>query len=383
MVLSLLNGSADFTPGNTSSPYSPNITPLRKIRCRATYGGQDIAPATAVTDNFNRVNSGSLGANWTDLVSGLGITSNTCKAQSAGQKGAYWSGTQISQFGPNVECGVKIATMGATNDVLEMFVKTNAAGDGYGFQYTVKAGNDEVKLVRLDSSTPVQLGDLDTSQAWAAGDSIAIRYVEETGELELWRKPSAGAWAQVTTRTDTTYRGGYGFTSLWLTNTTFAVDDFFTGNFATFELFTGWTESFAADFTPLGDDVVVVTAKDNLWKLHMHLTSLSVTQTVLQILNTLCGSRLGSERLMPVAPSRSRPLIRQRYRSAKTPSGRSTAGCSARVQVWSRSRIRPITRLRQGRSASGLETSNTRLSRLGQKNLSSRLADRHGIQPAD
>ena len=45
----------------------------------------------AVTDDFNRANSGTLGANWTDTAAGIGIISNA--AQSSGSAGfAYYSG---------------------------------------------------------------------------------------------------------------------------------------------------------------------------------------------------------------------------------------------------------------------------------------------------
>jgi hypothetical protein len=71
------------------------------------------------TDNFNRAN-GSLGANWTDLLNGLVITSNLCDGASGALNVGYWSansvaayqysqivsaGTFIGQlFGPAVRC---------------------------------------------------------------------------------------------------------------------------------------------------------------------------------------------------------------------------------------------------------------------------------------
>lgn len=57
----------------------------------------------AITDDFNRANAGTLGANWTDTVPGMGIVNNRARANGATSynfsyySGSAWDGNHTSQ----------------------------------------------------------------------------------------------------------------------------------------------------------------------------------------------------------------------------------------------------------------------------------------------
>lgn len=123
------------------------------------------------TDDFNRANAGSLGANWTEQVNGLQVLSNACRGANAGStyQFAYWSAdafaddqyseftvtTVAEQFGPAVRCS---GTGGATDNY---WLLLRASGEGSSF------------IFKTDAGSFTSLADLG-AVAWTAGDVARI-----------------------------------------------------------------------------------------------------------------------------------------------------------------------------------------------------------------
>lgn len=169
-------------------------------------------PTTSVLDDFNRANSASLGANWTNPVF-TGNPSPRIVSNAMGPAGddsgtvycdAYWS---ASTFGPDSECWVTVSASN-TNKGREIYVRLtglDGSPSGYSaFAADISGTSNNWTLNRYDNGTFVQLGAAFT-QSVAAGDSIGLEMIGSS--LVFYYKAAAGSWASVTSRTDATYSG--------------------------------------------------------------------------------------------------------------------------------------------------------------------------------
>ncbi len=119
------------------------------------------------SDNFNRADAGSLGANWTEITNGFKIASNQADVVNSGPKqAAFYTGAASTndQFSQSTAqgspfqwgVGVRLANAGGLDGYVAM------AGGG--------AGN--INIYRFDNGTPTNmtLG----SDSLAAGDVVKI-----------------------------------------------------------------------------------------------------------------------------------------------------------------------------------------------------------------
>lgn len=174
-------------------------------------------PTTSVLDDFNRADAGTLGANWTNDIFGVGSVSFSIASNKASTTvGGYeWFSQQT--FGPDCETYI---TLGTTLDTFfdgevnidssfNLYTRLQTPGsnatDGY-FCITYPPGAAGGFLVRMDNGVGTTLGAQFTCDG-NAGDKIGIEAVGST--LTVYRKPAAGAWGSLAVRTDGTYSTGY------------------------------------------------------------------------------------------------------------------------------------------------------------------------------
>lgn len=166
------------------------------------------APTTSVLDDFNRADSGTLGANWstpfeTGGFGSLTIISNQCGSD-AGFDDAYWS----TSFAANQDVFTTISTMG---DGIRMYARIqspNTAGrnayalgqeaDGHGAIYKVVAG------------TTTALGGGWTAGSVVVGDKIWLNCNGTTITAYVFH---SGAWNTLESLTDSAVTGA-GFIGL-------------------------------------------------------------------------------------------------------------------------------------------------------------------------
>lgn len=161
-------------------------------------------PTTSTLDTFDRTNSATLGANWSDLLGlGLrwGISSNTAAPQ-ASNAADYWNGATYT----NVECYGIISTKPADGAGTVYFLARLASVggttfDGYAVALVPASGTDQVAFFRIDNGVPTQLG-ATISQEVAAGESLGLEVNSTT--LTAYYK-TGGSWSSLGTRTDSTY----------------------------------------------------------------------------------------------------------------------------------------------------------------------------------
>jgi hypothetical protein len=176
-------------------------------------------PVTGTLDSFDRVDSATLGANWTADIWGFGwasldIVSNAADSNSAAESN-WWNGTT---FGPDVEVTTTIKSSfldvddgggGWTPTDASLFARIASPGtagiDGYYIDFFGGPnGGYTAWIYRLDNRVSTILGAAYTGFSIDAGDKFGFSVVGST--LTFYRKPAAGSWAQVsTTRTDATY----------------------------------------------------------------------------------------------------------------------------------------------------------------------------------
>lgn len=194
-------------------------------------------PSASVLDDFNRANEGPPpSANWTtdfdgSGAAGLKVVSNQCAPNGTGACSGYWN---AATFGPDCECYVTVATVGASTNVLHLYARLASVGtagvDGYSVQLAKAAGTDTLKLYRLDNGVHTQLG-ATVSQEFASGDSLGMDVTGTT--VQLWYKSGAGAWTSLATRTDATYSAGGNLAVLTTGSTTWRLDNFGGGTVVT------------------------------------------------------------------------------------------------------------------------------------------------------
>lgn len=184
-------------------------------------------PTTGVLDPFNRGDSSTLGASWTAPVyvgdGDLEVSSNQARAAAAYEYcDDYWN---VSSPGPDSEAYVTLATLPGTDNIIYLFARLQSPGtsglDGYEVDYAQRSGTDQVYVYRIDDATFTQLG-ATVNQEFSAGDGLGMEVIGST--IRALRR-SGGTWAELASRTDSTYASA-GRIGFGIRNTTGRVDDF-------------------------------------------------------------------------------------------------------------------------------------------------------------
>lgn len=168
------------------------------------------------TDNFNRANSTTLGANWTDINIGWGVTTNeadatnAADAQSSGYSAITWPNDQYAQ------CVLR--TMDTTADE---GAGPLLRGDATNI-YLSQGNTADVRLYKRLSGIFTQLGS--TAGAAASGDKL---YAEAQGSSLLVQKNGTTVVGPVTDTAIASGRAG-----LWDFDDVATVDDWEGGDFA-------------------------------------------------------------------------------------------------------------------------------------------------------
>lgn len=181
-------------------------------------------PTLGVLDNFNRADSGSLGANWTDGLNGYSIVSNTAAPENAAWNISSWNAVSSADFG----CYVTMSTL-ATGDKGGVYGRWNGTnGTGYGVTAHVISGDNEFNIYRTDAFTDTNLGQINAF--FKSGDKIGMSMVGSI--LSVYYCPSGGSWELAGTYTDATY-GSAGLIEMVAYGTTIRLDDFGGGAIST------------------------------------------------------------------------------------------------------------------------------------------------------
>jgi hypothetical protein len=188
-------------------------------------------PTTGLLDDFNRANGLLVTGNWSNDTFNFGATSNALTVNSnqatpenASYGEAYWNPTT---FGPDSEVFVTYAT--AAHNGGDWGVGLRATNpdsvnvDGYRCAVFQLAGNDEVKLYRVDNGVATQLG-VTITQNFSVGDSFGAEMIGST--LQVYIK-TGGSWSSIGSRSDGTYTGaGYIGMYTFSTGANGRLDDF-------------------------------------------------------------------------------------------------------------------------------------------------------------
>lgn len=185
---------------------------------------------TGTLDDFNRANSGTLGANWTADISAQGFSSwtidtNRADASAGGFDSNWWS---ASSFSTKQEVFCTLVTLPATQEVRLLARILNPGGatvTAYELEIDSLGGSN---IQRRDSDVSRTVIGF-TTETYAAGDKAAL--VCNGTSIQAWRDSGAG-WAMIGSATDATY-SGTSFIGIWnQNNTTLAIDDFGGGSAA-------------------------------------------------------------------------------------------------------------------------------------------------------
>lgn len=153
------------------------VNPVNGIE--ATISGLELSGFTtaAVTNNstviaydlFNRANSGTLGANWTDIAAGFGVVSNQASATSSGVVVTSYSATTPTS---NCRFGLTLRTTPSANILLILLLRYD---DGSGNGYSIEVNGSALTINREDGGVKTQLAT--NSTAFASGDIISVEMV--------------------------------------------------------------------------------------------------------------------------------------------------------------------------------------------------------------
>ena len=188
-------------------------------------GNQVNFPTTGVLDDFNRSNSGTLGANWISVFSDLSISSNRAAGSSSSDNDDYYN---AASYGPDVEAYTTITTLPGNNNYVQLWARLDVTNTNlYLLEYEQLSGTDAVRFYRVDGgSSIVQIGST-INQNFSAGDLLGLRIVGSA--LTAWYKPTGGSWTLLGSVMDGTYDNA-GYIGLGIYGTTGRVDDFGGGN---------------------------------------------------------------------------------------------------------------------------------------------------------
>lgn len=173
-------------------------------------------PTTGILDDFNRANSGSLGANWTDAIeasptSGWAVSSNQGVQDAANFfESSYWS---AASFGPDLECfltvrynmtgstrleiWVRISSPGASNNAYIFRCGRSADDTAFGWEKNVAGANSAIgadwvagPLVTGDKVGVQVIGTslqayLDTGSGWVAQPNRTDGSITSAGNIGI------------------------------------------------------------------------------------------------------------------------------------------------------------------------------------------------------
>lgn len=190
-------------------------------------------PTTSVLDDFNRANSGSLGANWADVAGGSGvgtISSNQCALSTQGEM--YWV---PDTFGPDCEAYVTIPTLSPNSvDGHGVMARLTGVGTSAWSGYVVyvflsaSSGADTWEIYRVDSGVYTRLGAQISGPNLQAADGIGITCEDDT--ITAWHI-RAGVAVEVGSRVDATYSDA-GYVGMYMPAGSGAHDNFGGGTIA-------------------------------------------------------------------------------------------------------------------------------------------------------
>lgn len=127
--------------------------------------------------------------------------SNTAKSPT--NAGSNW--WNVATFGPDSEVYCDVPTLisgSATLKTLYLRLQSPGTSGVDGYRMNVKESDSSWIIARIDDGASTQLG-ASATQAPAAGDAWGFEAIGST--LAGYRKPSAGSWTQILSRTDSTY----------------------------------------------------------------------------------------------------------------------------------------------------------------------------------
>ncbi len=182
-------------------------------------------PETGILDDFGRANENPIAGGWAGpLFAGepqLQLVSSELRPNPT-TGNSYWN---AAFFGPDCEVYFTLTSAWAVSDrVVLYFRSTTNVVSGYRADFRNLAGDHLVFVGRMDSNVLTALGgSIDPADTFAAGDSFGVSMIGDT--ITVYRKPAAGAWTSLGTRTDSTYAGA-GRIAVSITGTTVTVDDF-------------------------------------------------------------------------------------------------------------------------------------------------------------
>jgi peptidoglycan/xylan/chitin deacetylase (PgdA/CDA1 family) len=160
--------------------------------------------ATPILDDFNRANENPLsgGGNWGAIGSlgGAQLVSNAVASPSSTTAASLWHTT----FTGDVEA---YATVLISTDNAGLYAETSQSSgspSGYLWQWQGTGASPSFALYRSDNNVLTSLGSF-SGFTLAAGDKLALRVIGDS--VQGWVS-HLGAWQQVVSATDTTYRTG-------------------------------------------------------------------------------------------------------------------------------------------------------------------------------
>ena len=228
-------------------------------------------PTTGILDPFTGANEDPLTTNWTtSLHSGHNNLRRVSNALQGEGTGAFSSGYyDVASYGPDSECRLTITTLPDENSQIRLLLRLQGLGvdtfDGYQLRYEhVAAGGSEVGIYRMDDTADILLGAHFTVE-FANGDDIGFEMIGDT--LKGYRKPAAGAWTELLSRTDSTYDSG-GFLGVMISEGTVPIvlDDFGGGTVVTGPLYTivNGSDETLTNVNAGGTDVAAGSYKDGV-----------------------------------------------------------------------------------------------------------------------
>ena len=157
-------------------------------------------PFTSLLDDFNRADSDSLGANWTELTD-LDIVSNSVVAPSTAGM-AYWNPAKF--LNGEVRYTINDYDVGGAFFYLPLRIALasnrsldpTTSGDWSGYTFRLHSSLD-AQFYSVDSGLQA-IGHPISTPSRASGDEYGVRFFQRTAEI--YRKPFGGSWTFLASR---------------------------------------------------------------------------------------------------------------------------------------------------------------------------------------
>lgn len=181
----------------------------RLWRAAARYIGPAIAWATTSTDNFNRADSGDLGAAWDPYVDTCQILTNAAINTTAGVECVEGYSALIPGANQYTQA---VLSQGFTNLGRYVWLMVHLqASPTYSGYYCRAQSSDQTntsRIRRVDAGSSSTLANDTTTPQWVSGD---VMRCEITGTTITFKKNGATVMSTATSSEYTTGRGGLGF----------------------------------------------------------------------------------------------------------------------------------------------------------------------------